>query len=116
MELEAPTGNPTSQTTEVVSLEPLMTCREPDESRPRQVMGAKCRTTDVTILFLAMLKARRLLSQRPPYTTCLASGVTTKSLVDFGVKGPGRNRFDDAAEDPTTFEKHIIGLRIRLNQ
>jgi len=63
---EAPTGSPTSHTTDVVSLEPLMMWRDPLESSPRQVIGAKCLTTDVTILFLAMLKARRLLSHRPP--------------------------------------------------
>ena len=101
MTLEAPAGRLTSQMTEVVSRDPLITCLDPLESNARQVIGSKCLTTEQTILLFAMLYARRLLSQRPPKTTCLASGVTTNSLFDFGVNGPGRNRFDPLDElDP----------------
>ena len=93
MTLEAPTGRLTSQMTEVVSRDPLMTCLDPLESNARQAIGSKCLTTEQTILLFAMLYARRLLSHRPPKMTCLASGVTTKSLFDFGMNGPGRKRF-----------------------
>jgi hypothetical protein len=63
---EAPAGTPTSQTTAVVSRDPLMTCRDPLSSTPRHVIGSMWRTTELTILPFATLYARKLLSHRPP--------------------------------------------------